>query len=133
MKVIKARITIICMSLIVMGLLPIMPNNAEIDPESIVGAWLFDEGRGDITEDFSGNGNDGKIVGAKWVQGKFGRALEFDGKDDWVEVPMIGTFDEITITAWVNSTGRVGQWRVIFNNNGWKKGMFITNFSLGIA
>jgi hypothetical protein len=36
---------------------------AEINPESIVGLWFFDEGTGNIAEDSSGNGSDGEIVG----------------------------------------------------------------------
>ena len=32
-----------------------------------VGAWLFDEGRGNVTEDASGNGHDGEIRKANWV------------------------------------------------------------------
>ena len=47
--------------------------------EGLVGAWLFDEGKGNIAEDASGNGHDGDIRKAKWVKGKFGKALKFDG------------------------------------------------------
>jgi hypothetical protein len=62
------------------------PCYARIDPESIIGIWLFDEGKGDVAEDSSENGFDGKIMnGAKWVDGKFGDALEFDGADDYVD------------------------------------------------
>ena len=64
---------------------------AKIDPESITGMWLFDEGKGGVATDSSGNGNDGEIHGAKWVDGKFGKALEFDGASNWVEVPHSNT------------------------------------------
>jgi hypothetical protein len=37
----------------------------------------FDEGSGKDVKDLSDNGNDGTITGAKWVEGKFGKALEF--------------------------------------------------------
>lgn len=37
----------------------------------IVAYWSFDEGSGDAAEDGSGNGNDGNIFGAEWVDGKF--------------------------------------------------------------
>jgi hypothetical protein len=106
-----------------MGMFSILSSYAEIDQGTIVGAWLFDEGQGNAAKDSSGNGRDGEIQGAaKWVNGQFGKALEFNGQDAWVEVPEIGTFDEVTITVWVNVTGRVGQWRVLINNNGWKAG-----------
>jgi hypothetical protein len=42
--------------------------------------WLFDEGSGNIATDSSGNGCDGTIEGAVYVQGKYGTGLKFDGK-----------------------------------------------------
>ena len=61
---------------------------AKINSESMVAVWLFDEGKGNIVADSTGNGHSGKIEkGAKWVTGRFGKALEFDGTDDWVSVP----------------------------------------------
>lgn len=65
----------------------ILPSQAALNPDNIMGLWLFNEGNGNTAKDSSENGNDGKINGgAKWVDGKFGKALEFDGTDDWVEV-----------------------------------------------
>ena len=60
----------------------------------------FDEGKGDPVEDKSGKGNNGAIQGgAKWVEGKSGKALESSGKDSFVEIqdsaslnPTTGTF-----------------------------------------
>lgn len=77
---------------------------ADVPMEALVGAWLFDEGAGEIAKDASGNGHDGKILGPKRVQGKHKSALEFDGKDDIVEVPHHEAFDLVTYTAlaWIN-------------------------------
>ncbi len=55
--------------------------------DNITGMWLFDDGEGTVAADSSANGNDGTIHGATWVDGQFGKALQFDGTDDWVEVP----------------------------------------------
>ena len=74
-------------SLVGIFLLIALPGLAKIDPDSITGMWLFNEGKGNTATDSSGNGNDGEIHGAKWVDGKFGKALEFNGTDNWVEVP----------------------------------------------
>jgi len=46
----------------------------------------FDDGQGTVAKDLSMYGNKGKVDGAKWVDGKFGKALEFDGENDFVEV-----------------------------------------------
>ena len=75
------------MSLIGVFLLIALPGNAEFDFQNITGMWLFDEGDGSVATDSSSQKNDGTIHGAKWVDGKFGKALEFDGTDDWVEIP----------------------------------------------
>jgi len=58
---------------------------------------------GNILQDFSGYGNHGTIYGATWTQGKFGKALSFDGVDDYVDCgndESLEYFDEITVTAW---------------------------------
>jgi hypothetical protein len=56
--------------------------------KDLIAYWNFDEGSGQIVKDQTGNGHDGKLVSdPKWIQGKFGKALEFDGKSNYVEVP----------------------------------------------
>ena len=78
-------------SFMVAFLLIALPSLADIDPKNITGMWLFDEGKGGVAVDSSEHGNDGEIHGAKWVDGKFGKALEFDGAGNWVEVPHSNT------------------------------------------
>jgi hypothetical protein len=86
-------------------------GGANIDLETCVGMWLFDEGKGDIAQDLSGNGNDGKLMNApKWLKGKSGQALEFDGKANYVEVPDSSSLDvstEVSISLWayINNFG----------------------------
>ena len=77
--------------------------------------WLkFDEGAGTIAHDSSQYSNDGTLYNGSvscfggdcptWVDGKFGKALSFDGVDDYVEVPgseSLRIADEITISVWV--------------------------------
>ena len=71
---------------------------AEIDLETLVGAWLFDEDTGDTARDASPNGNDGTLVkGPDWVDGKFGKALEFDGTNG-VEIAQPENFEFLTWT-----------------------------------
>ena len=64
-----------------------IPSYAAINPDNIMGMWLFNEGNGNTAKDSSNNKNNGTVHGAKWVDGKFGKALEFNGTDNWVEVP----------------------------------------------
>jgi hypothetical protein len=43
----------------------------------VLALWLFDEGKGNVAVDSTGNGNDGTIEKAEYVQGKYGTALRF--------------------------------------------------------
>ena len=98
------RLTLVCVCSIIVGLMLTRGSYAVIDPEGIAGIWLLDEGKGDIVEDTSENGNDGTIKGnPEWVEGKFGKALKFDGVDGFVEVlsPNIGTGEELTVSVLV--------------------------------
>ena len=98
-------------------------SSAEIDPTTVVGAWLFNEADGKVAADSSDMNNDGNLVGgAKWVKGKFGNAIELNGTDAWVTVPQIAPLEDFTLLKWFNSTGRVGMWRCFFNRNGWAAG-----------
>jgi hypothetical protein len=53
--------------------------------------------------DASGNNKHGTIYGATWVDGKFGKALSFDGVDDYAKVEPFTVYgwSEITISEWV--------------------------------
>jgi len=86
---------------------PVEPNN--------VGLLMhlgFDEGFGTVAGDLSGNGNDGTLNGGpQWVAGMIGGALEFDGVDDFVEVPhaeILTVDNEVTVMAWINAERYTG-------------------------
>ncbi len=66
---------------------------------------MFDEGKGTVAEDLLGNELDGTLKGdPKWVDGKFGKALELDGSGAFVEVPgHENPREEITVSIWVKS------------------------------
>lgn len=71
----------------------------------LVAYWPFDEGKGKDAKDASDNGNDGAINGAEWVDGKFGKALEFDG--NFVLVPNDDSYNftkeqSFSIVLWIN-------------------------------
>jgi len=105
MKRIPIRLFFVLLSLAVFGLMMVNSGYGKIDPETIVGIWLLDDGQGKVAVDSSKNANDGKITGGQWVVGKFGKAMEFDGKADNIEVPDAKGLDaipQITVLCWVN-------------------------------
>jgi hypothetical protein len=82
-----------------------------VSPVNLSGLVLyltFDEGSGNIAYDYSGNKNNGTLYnGVAWVDGKFGKALSFDGVDDYVGGFTESKFDldYITISVWVKVNG----------------------------
>ncbi len=81
---------------------------AGIISADFVGAWSFDEGVGKKAIDISGKSGDATIQGVpKWVPGKFGNAIKFDGKSDYAEIKLPEIFNAIpkndfSITFWTN-------------------------------
>lgn len=79
--------------------------------EGLVAYWNMDEGKGTVLRDISGNGNDGNIIDAVWVNGKYGGGLEFNGSSSWVafrDAAILDIADEISVEAWVKPYSREG-------------------------
>ena len=89
------------------------PVNFSVIPENdntLVAYYPLDEGSGTVAKDFSGNGNDGTIndnEGDQWVDSKYGKALSFDGTDDYVNNPsLIGlSTSGLTFVFWSKQLG----------------------------
>jgi len=109
------RLAICCV--IVFSMIFVYQASAKIDKGNVAGMWLFEEGGGDVTLDSSETGNDGNISGpVKWVNGKFGRGMEFNGNNTWVEVPYDDSLalEELTMVAWGNIDSAKGtRWQSI--------------------
>ena len=92
----------------------------------LVGYWSMNEGTGTVAGDGSGNGNQGVLTGGPtWVDGKRGKALNFDGVNDYVNAGSDASLDKIglgarTVTAWINarSLGEGNFGRIIDKNQG---------------
>ena len=90
--------------------------DAEFDKKGLVGAWLFDEGKGKEVKDSSDNKLHASFdMGKpKWVKGKFGGGLEFDGKSQ-ATVPdnKLMHLEDFTLSAWMNSPKISGKWQIL--------------------
>ena len=75
----------------------------------LVACWRFDDRAGQRVADMSGHGHDGQIRGTPvWTDGIAGGALQFDGKDNCVELGANPEFDitnQITVAAWFKIRG----------------------------
>jgi hypothetical protein len=84
----------------------------------LVGYWNLDDRNGTTAEDNSGYGNDGTLYNGstscgnpptagsgcpEWVDGKYGKALSFDGVDDYVNITDSTSLNpsKISIELWV--------------------------------
>jgi len=103
----KVRCLLISVVALFVACVLTVPGYATIDQKTIAGIWLFDEGSGKIAKDSSGNKNDGDLIGGpKWVDGKFGKALQFNGVDNYVDA---GNGSSLNLS----STGTVAFWFMI--------------------
>ena len=98
------KITGIFLSMLIFFIWSVTGSGAATD-ETLVLALSFDDGQGKAAKDSSQYGFDGKISGgATWVDGKFGKGLEFDGAQAMVEVAdekELLLLDGGTLMAWV--------------------------------
>ncbi len=87
-----------------------------VTQNGLVGHWRFDEGTSTKVIDSSGNGNTGTLTNmdatTDWVTGKFDRALDFDGTNDYVSASTGQTFDQgFTVSFWAKPTSNPGSYK----------------------
>ena len=74
---------------------------------ALLAEWKFEEGSGVTVSDTSGNGNTGILENSpNWVNGKVGKALEFDGTNRYfviLDTSALSPTNAITLEAWINS------------------------------
>jgi hypothetical protein len=128
-------------------------NSTQVNPKdygnfSSLVMWLtFDEGNGTIAKDSSGYNNDGTLYNSStvcsnpptsgcptWVNGKFGKAISFDGIDDYVDVGEKTTLrpTSLTVEAWVNFNqlpSQVGHWMSFVSKHSAYKGYVLEGAS----
>jgi len=75
--------------------------------DGLISHWSFDD-QLSLGRDDSGNGLDGAVYGADSIQGVSGRALSFDGIDDYMSVPDADAFtpmsNALSLSFWINKT-----------------------------
>ena len=94
-KILAPTFCILCLS--------ICPAVAADD--GLVAHYNFHEGSGAILHDKTPNRNHAMIFGANWVKTIRGRALKFDGKNNYVNCgrrPALNLKDAVTLEAWVH-------------------------------
>lgn len=116
----------ICVVLFVM-LFPVI-NLMGAPDNSLVLHFTFDEGAGDQLIDDSIYKNDGEVKGnPKWVDGKSGKALEFDGVGDSVLVENSDSLSmkkALTMAMWVKAGASAEIKHAGIEKGGWEVGEY---------
>ena len=97
---------------------PVNVTVSNLAPPATAGLVLalgLNEGTGTATADVSGHTNHGVLSGPAWVNGRYGKALSFDGVNDLVTVTdaaSINLVGPMTLEAWVNPR-TLASWRSV--------------------
>lgn len=86
----------------------VVVTSADIHAANLEASWSFDNDTPQNVADVSGNGHDGVGVATEIVDGKYGKAMLFDGSTSQVEIPSddaLNFVDGVTVEAWVNPSG----------------------------
>lgn len=105
----STRLTLLTTIGLCMLLISVSVVTAQFPEDGVVGYWSFDAGtiNGKTVKDLLG-GNDGELEGnPKQVNGRVGKALEFDGQN-FVHIEGSNTLDfngseAMTVAAWINA------------------------------
>ena len=84
---------------------PLLVN--QVVDSNLVAYWKLDEDEGITAYDSIGS-NHGTIYGASWTNGQVNSALDFDGDEDYVEIPDADSLtpsSKITISFWLYNRG----------------------------
>lgn len=90
--------------------------------QGLVGYWSMNEGRGGQAGDSSANGLTGTINnGATWVNGKRGKALSFDGVNQYVSGNLSGmSTTAVSFCTWANKSSNPSTFtQLVGASNGW--------------
>jgi len=68
--------------------------------DELVGEWDFEN---DNAKDSSGFGNDGTVFGSTPVDGVMGRAMDFDGVNDHIDIGKLKVEDNYTVETWIKA------------------------------
>ncbi|MFI6505900.1 Ig-like domain-containing protein [Nonomuraea typhae] len=84
-------------------------------PPGLVAAYGMNEGTGGSVGDASGQNNTGAAAGTTWADGKYGKALSFDGDTSMITVAdahSLRLTSALTLSAWVKPA-TVADWRSV--------------------
>ncbi|MFF0574470.1 LamG-like jellyroll fold domain-containing protein [Streptosporangium saharense] len=114
------------------------PSTTLAPNQNLVAAYGMNEGTGTTVADASGKNNPGTARDTTWTDGKYGKALSFNGTSSWVTVNHSSSLrltGGMTLSAWVKPTTTAG-WRTVAmkdHASGSAYGLYASNGSVPSA
>jgi len=113
LKPLLTQLTSICIGLMFVSLVLTNKSSAEINPQSVIAAFLFDDDTQTKEIRDESKRHTVKVRGEiDYSKGKFGQAIEFvasaQGSCLDFEEPLLNHLEEFTIVLWVNANPAVG-------------------------
>jgi hypothetical protein len=99
----KISAMVIALAFITLGWMGGEAESQQFVTDGLVAFYTLDKADidGDVVKDLSGNGNDAKIVGKlNIVPGQIDECLEFDGGPNYVQIPPLGRWEQVSIECW---------------------------------
>jgi len=94
---------------------PAIPIGVDPGTGNLVACYAMDSS----LSDGSGHGHDATSPAAPtYIAGAFGQGIQFDGNDDYVEMPLesvINTLTSVTFALWANFSNEGGAWQRLFD------------------
>jgi hypothetical protein len=82
---------------------------------ALLGHWAFDDSSAGLVKNSAGSAA-GTVHGAERVPSPFDSGLSFDGREDYVEFPMLDVGPEFTIALWINPAESDEDHQCLFSN-----------------
>lgn len=87
-------------AVLALAAMAIMAQAQDFVTDGLIAIYTLDEADidGDTVKDTSGNGNDATIIGTlSSVEGVIGEALQFDSGPNYVEIPALGDWEQVSV------------------------------------
>jgi len=122
--------------LLVLTVVAVTAQAQQYVTDGLVAFWTLDSSGidGDIVKDVSGNGNDATIMGTlKSVEGVINECLEFDGGENYVEIPPLGAMERASVECWALTSTLLDTPQGIISTFMWEAGKIHLRFQRDVA
>jgi len=120
------QVSLLCIfSFLILAIWHVNVTEAQYVTDGLIAMWTLDEAdiAGDTVKDVSGNGNDAKIMGTlESVEGVIDECLKFNRGANYVEIPDMGEFEQVSVECWAYTVNLGHDYQGIVSTWQWTAG-----------